>query len=119
MSQKSLMDVFTIYTSKVRDISTDLLYGRGRLRVVPACTLERTTAQELLVFGVRANLLSIPTHELCDFLRSRIAGRTAIEIGSGHGGLAHALSIPATDNRQQEDEGITSYYDELGQPTIR
>lgn len=119
MSQNCFMDVFTIDTTKVRDISPDLLDGRRRLRVVPSCTLEKTTAQERLVFGVREGLYSFPTNELCDFLRSRIAGRTAIEIGAGHGALAEALPIPATDNRQQEEAGLKTYYQDIGQPTVR
>lgn len=113
------MDVFEIDLTRVRDISRDLLDDRRRLRVVPAHTLERTTPEERLLFGVREGLYSFPTQELCDFLRARIAGRTAIEIGAGHGTLAAALAIPATDNRQQEEEGIKAYYAEIGQPTVR
>lgn len=32
--------------------------------------------------------------------------------------LAKDLSIPATDNRQQEDGTIADYYAALGQPTV-
>jgi hypothetical protein len=32
--------------------------------------------------------------------------------------LAQALDIPATDNRQQEDEDIRAYYRALGQPMV-
>lgn len=113
------MDVFEIDPSQVRDISRDLLDSQRRLRIVPAHTLEKTTAQERLLFGVREGLYSFPTDELCAFLRTRIAGRSAIEIGAGHGILAEALAIPATDNRQQEEESVKAYYDEIGQPTVR
>lgn len=44
----------------------------------------------------------IPTVELVAWLRERIAGRRAIEIGAGCGVLAATLGIPATDSRQQE-----------------
>jgi hypothetical protein len=80
--------------------------------------LAETTAQERLLFGVRHGLYSFPTLELCDFLRSRIGDRSAIEIGAGHGALAKALSIPATDNRQQEEEGLKAYYRKIGQATV-
>jgi hypothetical protein len=113
------MDVFEIDPTRVRDISPELLDGHRRLRVVSADILKKTTAQERLLFGVREGLYSFPTEELCEFLRARIAGRTAIEVGAGHGSLAEALSIPATDNRQQEEEGMKAYYEEIGQPTVR
>ena len=96
------MDSVLIDPTEVRDISNRLLDGHGRLRITSAHVLEKTTAQERLLFGVRHGLYSFPTDELCGFLRSRIEGKVAIEIGSGHGVLAKALSIPATDNRQQE-----------------
>jgi hypothetical protein len=66
---------------------------------------------------VRHGLYSFATEELCRFLRERVRGRTAIEIGAGHGVLAQALSIPATDNRQQEESAIADHYAALGQPT--
>lgn len=70
------------------------------------------------MFGVRNGVYSIPTIELVDFLRTRIGGRRAIEIGAGTGELAKALGIPATDNRQQEEPGLKAYYAQLGQPTV-
>lgn len=112
------MDAFAIDPTKVQDISSRLLDDRGRLRITSARTLEGTTAQERLLFGVRQGVYSFPTDELCDFLRSRIEGRVAIEIGAGHGLLAEALSIPATDNRQQEDPELKAYYAQIGQPTV-
>ena len=112
------MAVFAIDPTKVQDISSHLLDDRGQLRIASASTLERTTAQERLLFGVRQGVYSFPTNELCDFLRSRIKGRIAIEIGAGHGLLAKSLSIPATDNRQQEDPKLKAYYAQIGQPTV-
>lgn len=112
------MDAFSIDTTKVQDISSRLLDDSGRLRITSARTLEGTTAQARLLFGVRQGVYSFPTDELCDFLRSRIEGRVAIEIGAGHGVLAKALSIPATDNRQQEDPEFRAYYAQIGQPTV-
>ena len=112
------MDAFTLDPTRVRDLCSRLLDDRGRLRVVPARELEITTPEERLLFGVRHGLYGFPTLELVDFLRARIAGRSAIEIGAGHGVLAQALGIPATDNRQQEDAAIQAHYNALGQPTV-
>ncbi|GHD04994.1 hypothetical protein GCM10007320_66480 [Pseudorhodoferax aquiterrae] len=86
--------------------------------MVPASVLQRTTAQERLVFGIRHGLYSFPTEELVAFLANRIRGRSAIEIGAGHGCLAKALGIPATDNRQQEDPRMKAYYTARGQATV-
>jgi hypothetical protein len=112
------MDLYFTNASSVRDISSLLLDKHGRLRVVPARVLATTTAQERLVFGVRHGLYSFPTEELCAFLRAFIRGKTAIEIGAGHGALAQALSIPATDNRQQEEASVKAHYRQISQPTV-
>lgn len=112
------MKSFVIDPGKVRDIAPLLLDGEGKLRIAAASMLQETTAQERLVFGVRNGVYCIPTLELCDFLRTRVNGRRAIEIGAGNGVLAKELGIPATDNRQQEDPGVKAYYQQLGQPTV-
>jgi hypothetical protein len=114
----STMDAYFTDAASVRDIASLLLDSHGRLRVVPARSLEDTTAQERLVFGVRHGLYSFPTEELCDFIRARIQGKSAIEIGAGHGALAAALALPATDNRRQEEPELKAHYRQIGQPTV-
>ena len=113
------MDAFPLDPSNVRDISSLLLEDDGTFRVLPASAYEGTTPEERLLFGVRHGIYGFPTIELVDFLRERIAGRRAIEIGSGNGVLAATLGIPATDNRQQEDPAIRAYYDSIAQPVVR
>lgn len=105
--------------SKVRDLTPLLLDAQGRLKVVPASVLAATTREERAYFGVRHGVYGLLTVELLDWLREFIGGRSAIEIGSGHGRLAAELGIPATDNRQQEDPTIRAYYEALNQPVIR
>lgn len=102
----------------VRDIAPLLLDDEKRLRVVPAQVLADTTPEERLTFGIQHGLYSFPTVELVDHLRERIGGRTAIEVGAGHGVLAQALGIPATDNRQQEGVALQNYYRQIGQATV-
>ena len=104
--------------NRVRDIAPLMLDDQGTLCVVPASVLSATTPEERLVFGVRHGLYSFPTEELISFLKDRIRGRSAIEIGAGHGQLAKALGIPATDNRQQEDPRMKAYYLARGQATV-
>ena len=113
------MDAFPLDPNRVRDISSLLLERDGTFRVLPASAYEGTTQEERLLFGVRHGVYGFPTTELVEFIRERIAGRRAIEIGSGNGALAAALGIPATDNRQQEDPAIRAYYDSIGQPVVR
>ncbi|PZP94151.1 MAG: hypothetical protein DI587_26315 [Variovorax paradoxus] len=103
----------------VRDIAPSLLDEHGTLCVVPASVLSATTAQERLVLGLRHGLYSYPTEELVAFLRERIGGRRAIEIGAGNGVLAKALGIPATDNRQQEEAEFRAYYAARDQATVQ
>lgn len=100
------------------DISPLMRGPHGPLRVVPASVLASTTREERALFGHRHGLYSFPTLELVDFLQQAIGGRTAIEIGAGHGVLAQALGIPATDNLMQNDPLIRAVYASQGQPTI-
>ncbi|QRF60983.1 hypothetical protein [Variovorax sp. UC122_21] len=112
-------EAFVLDPERTRDLAHLLLDAEGRLLVRDARELAQTTAEERLLFGVRHGIYGLPTVELLEFLRARLAGRSAIEIGAGHGVLAQALAIPATDNRQQEEPAIRAYYESIGQPTIR
>lgn len=112
------MEAYSLDPNRIRDISPLLLDDKKRLRVVPSAVFERTTPEERLLFGVRHGLYSFPTEELCAYLLERIQGRSAIEIGAGHGVLSGALSIRATDNRQQEQPELGQRYQEMGQPTV-
>lgn len=112
------MQTFVIDPSQINDISQHMLDDAGDLRVVPAHVLQGTSKEERMLFGVRRGLYSFPTVELCDFLKNRIQGRSALEIGAGHGALAKSLGIRASDNHQQNDPQIKAYYDALGQTTV-
>lgn len=96
-------DVHAIHPDQVRDLAPDVLDEQGRLRLLPAEYWAATTWQERALFGHRHGIYGLPTIELVEHLRAIIGDRRAIEIGAGHGGLADALGIPATDSRQQED----------------
>lgn len=110
------MKTFILDPTRIRDISPEALGEDGRLRVLPASYWATTTAEERCLFGHRHGLYSFPTLELVEYLRDLIRGRIAIEVGAGHGLLAEALGIPATDSRQQEKEPWATTYRLAGQP---
>lgn len=91
----------TIDPSQFRDLCPLALGPDGRIQVLPASFWESTTVHERALFGARTGIYSFPTLELVERLRELIAGRSAIEIGAGHGVLAEALGIPGTDSFQQ------------------
>ncbi len=102
-----------------RDLSPQALNPAGRLKVLPTAFWAGTTPAERFRFGVRHGLYSFPTVELVAQLKQIIDGRTAIEIGAGHGQLAHALGIIGTDSKEQEATGIKVAYALQGQQTVK
>lgn len=113
------MGIAVLDTRNTRDISPDVLAPDGTLRVMPASYFRDTTVVERAMFGQRAGVYGFLTEELVDWLRERIAGRSAVEIGAGHGQLAAALGIPATDSKMQDDPRVAAFYAAAGQPTVR
>lgn len=103
----------------IRDLSPDLLDAHGRLQLMPASYYAKTTNQERAFFGNRHGAYVLPTIELIEYLRERIGGRSAIEVGSGNGLVAEALGIPATDSHQQTEPAVERAYREAGQAPIR
>lgn len=116
---RSEVDVKELDPSKIRDISPEALDGDGRLKVLPAAYWAGTTPDERALFGVNHGLYSFPTVELVEHLREVIGDRKAIEIGAGHGVLADALGIVATDNFQQRMPKYRAHYEQaLRQPIV-
>lgn len=111
-------DAFELDTSRIRDISPEVLDKHGRLRVLPSAYWASITQDERALFGNRYGLYSFPTVELVEYLRGVIAGRSAIEIGAGHGVLAEALGVTATDSRQQEDDYWRTVLTRMRQPPV-
>lgn len=90
----------------------------GELQVLPARDYDAFPKEQLAVFCHKLAIYGLPTAELVAFLNARIAGRAAIEIGSGNGVLGKALRIPCTDNHLQERADIRAYYALTRQPVI-
>ncbi len=102
-----------------RDISPEVLNSDGRMRILPASFWHAPTVAERALFGPKNGIYSLPTIELIARLTEIIGGRSAIEIGSGHGVVAETLGIPGTDSRQQEDPHYARRIALLGQPTVK
>jgi hypothetical protein len=105
--------------SKIRDIAPHVLDERGQMQVLPVAFWASTTPAERSLFGHRQGIYHFPTTELVEYLRELIGERSAIEIGAGHGVLANALNIPATDNRMQAKAKYRRIYELQGQPTVK
>lgn len=113
-----LMPVSILDPSNIRDLSPDVLDDTGRLKVMPAEYWAGTTREERALFGGRRGLYSFPTVELVEYLGNAINGRRAIEIGAGHGVLAEALGITATDSYQQRKPKYRKIYEDAGQTIV-
>jgi len=104
---------------QTRDLAPEVLDDEGRIRVLPASYWAGTTPHERALFGHRHGIYSFPTVELVEYLRDLIGDREAIEIGAGHGVLAQALGIPATDSRQQAQGYARAIYEATGRPPVQ
>lgn len=104
--------------TKIRDLTDEVLDDRGRIQVLPAEFWAATTMQERAMFGHLNGIYGFPTFELVEWLEQQIGQQSAIEIGAGHGVLAEALGIPATDSFQQQEAKYALIYAASGQKTV-
>lgn len=109
-----MIEARVIDPRKVRDLAPDVIGPDGVVRVMPASYYEQTTIDERALLGARHALYNLPTVELIDWLREKIGGRAAIEIGAAHGVLARELGITATDSYMQADPAIKAIYNIAG-----
>jgi hypothetical protein len=96
-----------------------LLDERGLVRVLPAAELAKLEPKHLRSWLHFHAVYVLPSAELVAWLRDKIAGRRAIEIGAGNGAIGRALGIPRTDNKSQLWPDVAAYYRAARQPTIR
>lgn len=114
-----MQTIVKIDTRTIRDITPAVLAAPGKPRIMPASFYREVTAHERAAFCVRNGIYGLPTEELVAWVRARIAGRNAIEIGAGHGAFAEALGIPATDSWQQANPDMIAYYASIRQPVVQ
>jgi hypothetical protein len=114
--------MFCMHTVEVVSANTpvpNLLDQKGMLKLLSAKEYDTIPHDSLRMFCHNFARYGLPTIELTDWLKEKIADRKAIEIGSGSGDLALHLDIPATDNHMQEWKIMRDYYRTIGQPTIK
>lgn len=111
-------ETYMIDESYECDLSSQVLAACGTPRILPANFYRNTSVNQRGIVSVSNGLYGLPTVELVMWLKAVIAGRRAIEIGAGHGALAQALGIQATDSKMQEDPNIAAYYQKLRQPVV-
>ena len=70
---------------------------------------------ELRLWCYRTGRYGLVTRELVDWLHQIIAGRNAIEVGSGQGDLGFHLQIPMTDSAIQSTGWVRFLYDLMKQ----
>lgn len=100
------------------DYLDDLLLNNGLVQVVPAIVLSAIPPVHLSIWGNKTGVYCLPTVELIDWLRNKIAGRSAIEICSGNGAIGRALGIPRTDSYNQTTPQMLAYYTLYNQTPI-
>lgn len=84
-----------------------LLDPNGRLKLLPVEDYAQIPYTQLRIWANVRGRYGLPTTELILWLKGKIAGRSALEIGAGNGDLGHHLGIPMTDSYQQVDDPAT------------
>lgn len=85
------------------------LLERGRLRLLPKAYYDEINPAHLRLWLHLTARYSVPTVESIAYLRDRIGGRSAIEVGAGNGDLGYHLGILSTDSYQQQHDPQTVY----------
>jgi len=96
-----------------------LLDEKGLVRVLPATRLRELDPEHVRLWLHWNAIYQLPSVELVEWLRARIGGRSAIEIGSGNGAIGRALGIPRTDNRCQEWPEVMDHLALTQQPVVK
>jgi hypothetical protein len=86
-----------------------------RIKLLSASAYGSIDRQELRIWAHYRARYCIPTIELVDWLKTRIDGRSAIEIGAGNGDLGYHLGIRSIDNGCQQYENVRLAYLAMGQ----
>lgn len=96
-----------------------LLDAEGRMHVLPAAELRRVPHTALQVWMQARGRYQLPTVELVEWLRARIAGRPSVEIGAGCGDVGRAVGgVTLTDSYFQTKAEIQRHYGTIGSQPI-
>lgn len=91
---------------------------RLHVRLAPIADWRRFKPEIVQAWAFMRGSYGIATLEMVEWLKEQIGGRSAIEIGAGHGDFAYHLGIPATDSYAQTREDVREAYAGGGQPVI-
>ena len=97
----------------------ELLLKDGEYVLPRTEDLRKFSTQEIVQFGHKHAMYTLPTVELIAWLQEEIQGLKAIEIGAGVGIIGKELGIMCTDNLMQTRPEVKAYYNMMGQPTIK
>ncbi len=103
---------------KVNSLARLIGNDDGTIKIMSSAFYQQYSFEVLRTFMHYKAYYCLPTSELIDFLRTEIGEMSAIEIGCGHGEMARALDVPATDSKLQEREDIKLAYQLAQQPLI-
>lgn len=95
-----------------------LLRPDGQLALLLTSEYAKFSWDAMRLFCHKHARYGLPTKELVEFINKLIAGRSAIEIGAGHGDLGFHLGITRTDSKLQATPQVKAIYQATGQPTI-
>lgn len=88
-----------------------LLSPEGFIKPVKAQILHSLDLNDRQLWAVKNAVYQFITEEMITFLKAVIGKRAAIEICAGNGAIGRSLSIPATDDYQQQRPDIKAYYE--------
>jgi hypothetical protein len=98
------------------DYLDDLMLDKdGSVKPIESAKLDAIPLDHIRIWCGKNAIYQICTVELVEWLKNEIAGRNAIEIGAGVGGIGKALGIHSTDSYMQTNEAVAQYYKALGQ----
>jgi hypothetical protein len=102
----------------VNHLDRALLDGDGRMRALfPAETFLGFEPDHLKLWCHLRARYGLPTLELVQWLRDKIGGRDALEIGAGNGDLGYLAGIRETDSYVQQTPELRAYFRITGQPS--
>jgi hypothetical protein len=96
----------------------ELFFVDGLIQPVPAVRFDLIDPMQLKVWWHTRATYCYPTLELVAWLKERIAGRSAIEIGAGKTCVCRALGIPLTDARLHERPDVKVWFQMMNQPLV-
>lgn len=112
------MEIKIVRTKDLNDSSGLLLLDNGKIKLLSSEFYDKLTFDDIRYFCHMHARYGIPTIESVDIIKEIIGGRSAIEIGSGHGDLGYHLGIKKTDSKIQLNPKVKARYDLLRQPII-